>query len=266
MTNPNVILITGASSGIGAATARLFAREGYRVALAARRIDRLEEITSEIQAHGGQALALAVDVTGLPAVNQMVETVIKEWGQIDVLLNNAGLGRMGWLEALIPEEDILPQLATNLTGAILVSRAVLPHMITRRKGHILNMGSIAALVASPTYSIYAASKFGLRGFSEALRREVGIYGIHVSMVYPGAVHSEFADHAKIQRKTGTTTPKALVLEAEDVAKGILTLVKKPRREMVLPGIMRVTIWLNILFPGLVDRVIEKRFTIPERFG
>jgi short-subunit dehydrogenase len=127
------------------------------------------------------------------------------------------------------------------------------------------MGSIASLVGTPTYSIYAATKFGLRGFTEALRREVGVYGIHVSGIYPGGTRTEFNVHAKINRRTGYTTPKALKLEPDEVAEAVLRLVQRPRRGVILPRLMLVTIWANRLFPGWVDRMIEKRFTIPERF-
>ncbi len=119
------------------------------------------------------------------------------------LLNNAGFGHLGWLEDLDPVHDIQAQLQVNLVAVIQMAREVLPHMIERRSGHIINMASVAGLVASPTYSVYAASKFGMRGFSEALRREVGVFGIHVSALYPGGVRTEFKEHTGAQRKTGS---------------------------------------------------------------
>ena len=261
-----VILVTGASSGIGEATARLFAHNGYRVALAARRFDRLQALAAEIHAGGGMALPIQVDLADLEAIQSMVKTTLDTWGQVDVLLNNAGFGRLDWLDKLEPEVDIQLQVVVNLLGAIQTTRALLPYMIERRQGHIINMGSVASLVASPTYSIYAATKFGLRGFSEALRREVGISGIKVSGVYPGGVRTEFDQHTKIKRKTGFTTPKRLKLEAEDVARAVAELVRHPRREMVLPKAWLLSIWINQLFPGFADRLVEKRFTRPEQFG
>jgi hypothetical protein len=194
----------------------------------------------------------------------LISETLDQFGQIDVLLNNAGFGRIKWLEELDPIEDIQAQIQINLITTILVAREVLPHMIQRREGHIINMGSMGGLVASPTYTIYSASKFGVRGFTEALRREVGVYGVHVSGIYPGAVNTEFKQHAGIDRKTGQTTPASLRLEPEDVARAVLSVVRRPRRELIIPWQMRLTVWMNILFPGIVDRLIESRFTRLER--
>lgn len=259
-----VILVTGASSGIGEATARLFARNGYRVALAARRLERLQALAEELVAGGGEALPVQADLSRLEDIEQLTQTVLEHYGQVDVLFNNAGFGRLNWLENLDPVEDIEAQFRVNLIGVVQTTRAVLPHMIARRGGHIINMASMAGWIATPTYSIYAASKFAVRGFSEALRREVGIWGIRVSVIYPGGVATEFISHTGVQRKTGISTPAALRLSPEDVAGAVLRLVRHPRRSLVMPGIMRFTIWANFLFNGLVDAVIERNFTRPER--
>jgi len=259
-----VILITGASSGIGAATARLFAREGYRVAMAARRFERLQALETEIVADGGQALPIAADVSQLETIQPMIQAVLEAYGQIDLLFNNAGFGRMKWLETMDPVGDIEAQLRVNVLGLINTTQAVLPHMIERRSGHIINMGSMAGWIATPTYTIYAASKFAVRGFTEALRREVGVWGIKVSGIYPGSVVTEFKTHAGISRKTGVTTPAWLRLSADQVAKTVLSLARRPRSRLILPGYMRFAVWANLLFPGLLDRIIEMRFTRPER--
>jgi short-subunit dehydrogenase len=174
-----VILITGASSGIGAATARLFGQSGYRVILAARRQERLNSLADEINKMGGEALVVPTDLSQYKEIQALVARSLEEFTQIDILFNNAGFGRLDWLENLDPLADIEPQLQTNLHGTIQLTRAVLPHMISRRKGQIIMMGSLASLIGTPTYTIYAASKFGLRGFTQALRREVNIYGIQV---------------------------------------------------------------------------------------
>ena len=259
-----VILITGASSGIGAATARLFAENGYRVVLAARRMTRLEALAADIRNVGGVALALETDVGDLEQINSLVEKSLAEFGQIDILFNNAGFGRLDWLEELEPQKEIAAQIQVNLTGLIHLTHAVLTHMIARRQGQIINMGSISALIGTPTYSIYAASKFGVRGFTEALRREVGIHNIRVSSIYPGGVDSEFGQKAGIKRKTGVSTPKFLQLTSDDVARKMLRIVKRPKRMVVIPRVMWLPIWVNQFFPGLVDKVIENRFTQKER--
>jgi NADP-dependent 3-hydroxy acid dehydrogenase YdfG len=264
MTRSPVILITGASSGIGAATARLFGGRGYRVVLAARREDRLETLAGEIRQSGGEALPVATDVSQLDQIERLVETAMEAYETIDVLLNNAGFGRMNWLEAMDPREDIDLQLQVNLRGVIHTSRVVLPHMIRQRNGHIINMASIASLIAPPTYSIYAASKFGVRGFTQALHREVDVYGIRVSGIYPGGVDTEFSQHMGRKPKTGITSPSMLQLTAKDVAEVVWRVVKRPCRMVIIPGIMRPVVWLNTIAPGIIDWGIRQVFTKPER--
>ncbi len=259
-----VILITGASSGIGAATAQKFAREGYRVVLTARRFERLLEQVAIIEAAGGQAFPIRADLSRYDDICNMVAEAQGKYGQIDVLFNNAGFGRLKWLERLDPHQDIEAQIQVNLLGAIHTTQQLLPGMIARRKGHIVNMASAAGLVAMPTYSIYAATKFGLRGFSEALRREVGIYGIRVSVIYPGGVETEFKSHTGLKRKTGITTPPKLRLTAEKVAEEVWKLVQRPRRSVVLPGIYRLAVSFNSLLPGMMDWIVDRRFTQVER--
>ncbi|MBN1668921.1 MAG: SDR family NAD(P)-dependent oxidoreductase [Anaerolineales bacterium] len=259
-----VMLISGASSGIGAATARLCAQAGYRLVLAARREEHLAALATEIRAAGGEALVVPADVTVLEDIQNLVQTALATYGQIDVLLNNAGLGRLKWLEDLAPQGEIETQLDVNLTGAIWLTGVVLPHMIARRSGHIIQMASLASWIATPTYSVYAASKFGLRGFSEALRREVSPYGIRVSSIYPGGVATEFAAKARSERKSGIGTPDFLRLSADDVAKAVLRVLKRPRPGLIIPGVMRLAVVCNLLFPGLVDWIIEHRFTRLER--
>ena len=265
MTDPQVILITGASSGIGETTARYFAKRGFKVAMAARRIERLEEIAKEIQAGGGEAIAVQADVSDNEVIQGMVRQTLERFGKIDVLFNNAGFGKFNWLENLDPVKDIEGQMQVNALGTILTSRAVLPHMIERRSGHIINMCSMAGMVATPTYTIYAASKFAVRGFSQALRREVSVWGIHVSVILPGGASTEFGEKAgATKRKTGVTTPKFLKLTTEQIAAKVYQVVQRPQRMVVFPGLWRVSIWLDTLFQGFADKVIEKRFVIPER--
>ena len=259
-----VIIVTGASSGIGEAVAGRFASEVYRVVLAARRLDRLQAIADVIQSNGHQAVAVQADLSVFEDIQNLVAATISEFGQVDVLLNNVGFGRLKWLEQLDPAEDIQAQLQINLTATILVAREVLPHMIERRKGHIINMASLGGFIATPTYTIYSASKFGVRGFTEALRREVGVYGIHVTGVYPGGVKTDFKAHTGADRKTGRTTPASLRLEPGEVAQAILKVVHHPRSTVILPWQMRFAVWLNNHFPGIVDWIIESRFTRLER--
>ena len=260
MSTSPVIIITGASSGIGAATARLFGREGYRVVITARRAERLQSLAQEIRSAGGEALPVRADITRLDQIKNLVTAALDEFGQIDVLFNNAGFGHLGWLEELDPVDDIDRQIQTNVMGVIQTTRSVLPHMIQRRNGHIINMSSISGLIAPSTYSVYAASKFAIRGFTEGLRRDMAGKGIHVSGIYPGSVTTEFSQHTGIESGTGFHTPKFLKLTAEKVAAAVLRLDRHPRRTVVIPWPMLVAVWGNILAPWLVDWVIESRFT------
>ncbi len=256
-----VILITGASSGIGAATARLFGIEkGYRVVLAARRVERLQALADEIQAAGGEALAVETDLTEYEQITHLVASTLEQYGQIDVLFNNAGFGRLKWLEQLDPQRDIAAQLQLNLTALIQIAQLVLPHMIARRSGHIINMASVSGWIATPTYSVYAASKFGVRGFTEALRREANIRGIQVSGIYPGPVETEFSHHTEVKEKISVPKLPFLRLTAPQVAAVVWRLTQRPRSGVIIPWPMGIFSWLNLLLPGIVDRILQKSYS------
>jgi uncharacterized protein len=255
-----VVFITGASSGFGADAARLFAEEGCIVILTARRMDKLNALAEEIHLAGGQAFVLPLDVGDLSQIKGAVETVLERFGRIDVLFNNAGFGRLDWLENLDPSNDIEAQIAVNLTGLIQVTRLVLPGMLSRGSGTILNMSSIAGWIAPPLYSIYAATKFGIHGFTDALRREVAPFGIKVCGIYPGGANTEFGQH------TGSPTSKSIFKKAsflnvssEYVARRTVALAKHPRRNLLLPWWYAPVIWFEGTFPRLVDWIMKVAF-------
>jgi uncharacterized protein len=261
-----IAIVTGASSGIGEATAREFGREGGKVVIAARRVDKLQALAQEINAmgNGAECLVVQADLSKLEDIQSMIDQTLKKFGRIDILVNNAGFGRLDWLENLDPIKDIRAQIDVNVMGVIQTTRLVLPVMIKQRSGSIINMCSMAGLVGTPTYTIYAASKHAVHGFSEALRREVKPWGIDISMIYPGGVSTEFGQHAGIKRKTKATTPKFLLLTAEDVARAVVKLVRRPRPMWIIPWLWSLTALLNKLFPSFVDYTTITRFTIPER--
>jgi uncharacterized protein len=256
-----VVLITGASSGFGADAARLFAREGCTVVLAARRMDRLTTLAEQIRAEGGQAFAIALDVTEQSQIDDTVQTVLDTFGRIDILFNNAGFGRLDWLEALEPAVDIDTQIDVNLRGLIQVTRAVLPSMQARRSGHIINNSSVAGLIAAPLYSIYAATKYGVRGFTDALRREVAPFGIQVSGLYPGPAATEFGQHSGSDNaiKKNLKTPGRIYMTSAYVARRTVDLAKHPRRTLIIPWWFRPVIGFDMLFPGLVDWFLKVAF-------
>lgn len=263
-----VALVTGASAGIGQAAARALARRGWRLVLASRSLNLLQALAYEVAGSTETAppLPLRLDVTDPDAVEACVATALERCGRIDLLVNNAGIGRLDWLERLDPQEGVRAPIDVNLIGAIWMARAVLPSMLERRAGHILNVASLASWIASPTYSVYAATKFGLRGFSDALRREVSHLGVSVSVIYPGAVRTGFAAADLARRRTRLRTPRALVLTPDSVGEAIARLAERPRRSTVLPAVMRPVLWLNVLAPWLVDWLIVRGFVRRERAG
>lgn len=255
-----VVLITGASSGFGKDAAHLFAREGARVVLAARRLDRLQLLANEIHKAGGEAFAVPVDISQRTEIDLMVRTVMEIYERIDILFNNAGFGRMNWLETLEPTRDIETQIQVNLTGQIQVTRAVLPHMLKRRSGHIINMSSVAGWLAAPSYTVYAATKYGVRGFTTALRREVAPFNIDVSGIYPGPARTEFgwSKGAKSRRR-----PKwfdIFFVPAEDVSLRVLQLARHPRRTVFIPWWFGLIAWGDNHFPGIADWIIRTAYT------
>jgi short-subunit dehydrogenase len=253
MLKGKVVVITGASSGFGEDSARLFAQKGCRVVLTARRLDRLNQIAEEIRFQGGSAMVVRMDVCLQPEINQMMEVVLKEFGRVDILFNNAGFGRLDWLETLDPVDEINTQIDINLRGLIQVTRAVLPGMLENRSGSIINMSSVAGKIAPPLYTIYAATKFGVRGFTEALRREVRPYGIHVSGIYPGGAVTEFSLHSGDSTiKRNVKTPAWLRMTSVYVAKKVIALAEHPRRALVIPWWIESVIWLDAHLPWVVD--------------
>lgn len=256
-----VVLITGASSGFGEDAARLFAAQGCKVVLAARRLDRLQVLASNIQDQGGEAMAIPADVTSRDEINVMVKSAIDLYGQIDILFNNAGFGRLSWLETLDPDRDIETQIQVNLTGLIQTTRAVLPYMLKRKTGHIINMSSVAGWIAPSTYSIYSATKFGVRGFTDALRREAQPFGVHVSGIYPGPAKTEFGQH------TGNHPMKKSILRryfpsmsSAYVAQRVVELARRPRRALVIPWYYRIAFFADRSMPWLVDWIVMQFLT------
>lgn len=198
-----VVVITGASSGLGAATARLLSSQGAVVVLGARRLDRITELADAIVANDGMALAIPTDVTDAGQVKHLVDTAVQTYGRIDVLLNNAGLMPHSLLErGKIDDWDRM--IDVNLKGVLYGIAAALPHMKAQKSGHIINVSSVAGHKVRPGSAVYAATKTAVRVLSEGLRQEVKPYNIRTTIVSPGAIATELPD--------SVTEP--------DVAKGI----------------------------------------------
>jgi len=248
-----VILITGASSGFGEDAALLFAKEGCKLVLAARRIERLQNLAEKIQNAGGEAIAIPVDITNRADIENMVRSALDLYGQIDILFNNAGIGRVDWFENHTPERDIELLVQVNLIGLMQVTRSVLPHMLERGEGHIINMVSVAGLIASPLIASYSASKHGARAFTDALRREVAPLGIKISGIYPGPAATEFGSHIGKSEAYGSVRSRFRShMSSEYVARRVVDVAKHPRRSLVIPWWFRAVTTFDMLFPIVVD--------------
>ena len=248
-----VALVTGASSGIGAATAKALAREGVRVALLARREERLEEVADEIRRLPGHALVCPADVTDSAAVRAVVERVLGQWKRIDILVNNAGQGIAAPFEATTPEE-LRALMEVNLVGVLTLTQAVLPGMLQHASGHIINVSSVAGRRGVPLRSAYNATKFALVGLSESLRQELRGTGVHVSIVYPIVTKTEFPAAAITKAESPRHGP---VQTADQVARAIVLCARRPRPEVYPYPPARILAVLSALAPGFVDWMMAR---------
>ncbi|OQP30662.1 SDR family oxidoreductase [Pantoea latae] len=184
-----VILITGASSGIGAGIARELAASGARLLLGARRVDRLQALAAELEQQGAEVAVAALEVTSRASVQQFADVALERWGRIDVMINNAGVMPLSPLASLkVDEWDQMVDV--NIKGVLYGIAAVLPPMLARETGHIINIASIGALSVSPTAAVYCATKFAVRAISDGLRQENT--QLRVTCIHPGVVESELA--------------------------------------------------------------------------
>lgn len=184
-----VVVITGASSGLGEATARLLSKQGATVALGARRVDRITSLANELRGAGAKALAIGTDVTDFNQVKRLVDTAVENYGRIDVMLNNAGLMPHSPLERL-KIDDWNRTIDVNIKGVLYGIAAALPHMKEKKSGQIINVSSVAGHKVSPGGAVYAATKHAVRVISEGLRQEVKPYNIRTTVISPGAVATE----------------------------------------------------------------------------
>ncbi|MEK1942967.1 MAG: SDR family oxidoreductase [Pseudomonas sp.] len=241
MQNPQekVVVITGASSGIGEATARLLASKGARVVLGARRIQRLENLASDIRAAGGVADVLALDVTVPQSVQAIIDFAVQRHGRVDVLINNAGVMPLSKLEALKVNEWN-QMIDVNIRGVLHGIAAALPLMQRQRAGQIINIASIGAYAVSPTAAVYCATKYAVRAISEGLRQEVGGY-IRVTVIAPGVTESELAE--SISDEGGRAEMREfrkIAIGADAIARAIAYAIEQPADVDVSELIVRPT--------------------------
>ena len=240
-------LITGASSGIGEATARALAAQGAAVALAARRKERLEQLAEEITRNGGRALVIEADVTDKAQAQAAVERTVNELGRLDTLVNNAGVMLLGPIEnAPLDEWDQMVHL--NVLGLLYTAHAALPHLLKaaedspRRVADLVNVSSVAGRVARNGSGVYNTTKFGVVAFSESLRQEVTRRHVRVSVIEPGAVATELVSHMREEVRERSMQRFAGVerMQAEDIADAIQYIVTRPRRVAINEVLLRPT--------------------------
>ena len=255
----SVVVITGAASGIGRATALEFARNGATVVLAARRAQALDEVARECQILGGRALAVTTDVRDEEAVKRLARQAIENFGRIDVWVNDAAVTLFARFEEA-PSDVYRQVLETNLFGCIHGIRAVLPYFREQGSGTLINLSSVVSEMPQPYTSAYVCSKWAIRALSECLRMELNLddaRNIHVCTVMPASIDTPlFQQAANYTGRAAKALPP--VYPPEKVAAAIVDLAEDPRREVIVGGAGRAMMWFRRLSPALFERVMARQ--------
>lgn len=263
------VLITGASQGTGKATALKFAAQGWDVTLAARGEDRLQAVAEQIEQMGRKAIALPTDVSSPKQVSALVEQSLSTFGKIDALINNAGICLTGRM-VNTSLEDWHRIFDTNLWGYVHTIQAVLPTMLSAGKGSIVNVGSVGGKVPMPNMTAYCASKYALTGMTETLRLELVSKDIHVGIVHPGVIDSDFLERAMFrgdsdeevegrQKQMSQALQSGIASQPEEIAEAIWQMMQKQQNEVVV-GMSAIATGLNRFFPSLTQWALSKGAT------
>ncbi len=254
----NVVIITGASSGIGRELAIQLANRGAKVVVAARDLERLEEVAAQCK-NNGNVLVVKTDVSKPADCENLTNLTIKKYGRIDSLINNAGFAMRAAFEEL-PDSTLLEDIMrVNYLGSVYCTYFALPHL-KKSKGRIVGISSLAGKTGVPMMSGYAASKHAMVGFFDSLRIEVAEYGISVTIIYPGFVETEIVKRAigpDGKPVGGSKNPRAGLMTAETCARLIIKAIAKRRRELVMTAQAKVGQWIKLIAPGLVDQIARK---------
>ena len=247
-------LVTGASSGIGRQLALRLAREGARVALVARRQPELEALAAEIRAQSGEAVVLPCDVSDAAQAAASAELALKQLGSVDILVNNAGYGgHSTFLEWDIADMERL--MRVNYFGALYFTKALLPRMVERKSGWLVFISSVSGRIASPEKSAYAATKFAMTGFAEALSMEVEAAGIHLLTVYPGVIDTPFFSDRMLSRMSQKTRDS--MARPEGLVDAIVAALAKGKRELTYPGGLAMGYVVRALAPEFLRNQVRR---------
>jgi NADP-dependent 3-hydroxy acid dehydrogenase YdfG len=242
MIKGKVAIITGASSGIGFATALALSKAGAKVAIGARRTDMLSELEKKIKENGGEVYSQKLDVNKKNECNSFVDNVLKKWGTVDILVNNAGLMPLSFFKNLkIDEWDQM--IDVNIKGVLYCTGAVVTHMLENKSGHIINISSVAGRIVFPAGSVYCATKHAITAFSEGLRQELSVRkNIRVTCIEPGVVATELTNTITDESLQGfvENAKKMEALQAEDIANAIVYAVESPNHVNVNEILIRPT--------------------------
>jgi len=251
-----VVVITGASSGIGAAAAEKFAKKGANLVLVARRKEKLEQVEKNLSKYSIKTLIQVCDVSDKEQVKQMSEKVIETFSKIDILVNNAGFVIYGKVVEL-SIEDIESQMKTNYFGTIYCTKSFLPHLLKQNSGHIVNVASVGGSFGVPGIASYCATKFAMLGFSEGLHHELHDTNVGVTVVSPIMVRTSLFDHPSFKNFTKFAT--GISLSSETVANTIIKAANSSRLEIVVPSVVRIGIWFKQTFPFFINPIIGNAF-------
>jgi NADP-dependent 3-hydroxy acid dehydrogenase YdfG len=243
-----IAIVTGASSGIGRATALALAEQGAQVALAARRLDILQEIAQEIRAMGSDGIAVQTDVSQREQVDDLIQETLRVWGKIDILVANAGQYIRASLMQM-PIQQIELSLKVNFWGGIYPVFAALPHMLEQRSGHIVLVSSMIAKKSIPPDAPYAAAKWALAGFADVLRQELYGTGVKSMIAFPGRVDTVMIQTLKVPAISAK-------ISTETVAKAILAGMRHNKAELIVPNYNRSLFYLQVLSPRLADYAVR----------